>query len=132
MKHLQIAVITLIVVMVMVIVGALVLTGKVVLDGMGRDTTKLAFGNVNRAWVNGNLLETGKRLLTFSRVAVEGGMRWQMASYLLDRTERLKSEGQLSDAVDTCLEASRILESYDNDREVHADCRDLFWDERGY
>jgi hypothetical protein len=114
------------------VVAAAVSTGMIIMEGVKRSRTRIAFEYANWAWRRGHVVEAGQGLLNGTRMAVEGGIRWHMASYLLNRTEQLRNGGRLSDAVAACWAASEALGRYDNYREVYRECVDLYWEEQGY
>jgi len=107
-------------------------TGKVLVDGLKRNTTMVAFISANRALKQGDFLRAGRSLLNGAQMAVEGGLRWQAASYLLERTHRLQAEGQTTEATRTCMEASATLGRYDNNNNVYQQCIELVWPSPNY
>jgi hypothetical protein len=115
------------------LVGALAFASKIVIDGAGRNPTRIAFYSIERAWRNGNLLGAGKGVLNTTRAAIDGGVRWQLATYMLSRSARLKVSGHMEDAVNACLDASDTFGAYDNGSDVFEECTDMFWEkEHGY
>jgi hypothetical protein len=132
MTRLQSLITAILVIVLLLIVVNSVFAGKILLDGLGRYPTKLAIDRVYVSMRHGDVREAGKRLMHATQMAIEGGVRWQVASFLLQRTSQLKSEGQLSEAVKTCWAASDALAGYDSKRQVYRECMDLFWEARGY
>jgi hypothetical protein len=132
MTRLQAAVISVVVVPFLIVALAVTFAGKMLLDGLGHNRAKLNFHYAGMALRRGDMTKGANGIVHGVQIAFEAGMRWQVASYYLDRTTWLKSDGRLAEAVDACLAASRALGRYDSNWEVRRECTDLFWEERGY
>ena len=91
MPRLRLSLTTLVVALGLLLFASGIFTGKVVVDGLKRNTTMVAFINANRAWKQGDFLRAGRNLLNGAQMTVEGGLRWQVAGYLLERMHRLKA-----------------------------------------
>jgi hypothetical protein len=131
-SRLQLAVMGVMTLMVLGMIGMTVVTGKVMLDGLGRNPTIFAITNIRRAWRQGDVLELSRRVVIGTRTAIEGGVRWQVASFYLARTDQLLNNGEMDAAVDACLAASYALDAYDDGNDVHDNCVDLYWEQRGW
>lgn len=132
LTRLQFAVVSMMVLLVLGMIGMTVVTGKVLMDGLGRNPTIFAITNIRRAWRQGDMLELGRRVVIGTRTAIEGGVRWQVASFYLARTDQLLNSGQADEAVDACLAASYALDAFDDGNDVHDNCVDLYWEQRGW
>jgi hypothetical protein len=132
LNRLQLAVISVMSLMVLGMIGMMIVTGKVLMDGLGRNPTIFAITNIRRAWRQGDVMEIGHRVFIGTRTAIEGGVRWQVASYYLTRTDQLLNDGQTNEAVDACLAASYALDAFDDGNDVYEDCVDLYWEQRGW
>lgn len=128
----QIALVTVAAAMLASFLACGVVMGKIAMDGMARNTPKLAFKNVGWAYRQGNFVEAGKRLVFGIGVLMNTGIRWQFASYFLDRSETLQREGNLADAAQLCLAATETMNSYDFTNVMYRDCMKLYWDAKGY
>lgn len=131
--RLQLALTTTLIGFLFILVAAAAFASKIVIDGAGRTPTRIAYYSIERTWRNGNYIGAAKAIFNTTRAAIDGGVRWQLATYMLSRSARLKVSGHLEDAVEACFDASNTLGAYDNGSDIADECLDMFWEkEHGY
>lgn len=105
-----------------------VLVVRVVGDGLNRYPTIAKLQNARAAWDKGQGWEAAGDLTQASWMAVDGGVRWQVAHYYIDRAVRYKHQQQMTDAAKACADANTVLGQYDNGWEMDYYCDWMVWD----
>lgn len=111
---------------VLTLAGAAVLA-RVVADGLGRFRTMVMLEHARIAWKHGDAAGAAGALAQGARMAVEGGMRWQVAQVYLAQSDDLKRKHQLREAARVCSQADKILAEYDNGWALDYRCDLISW-----
>ena len=100
---------------------------RVVTDGLGRFRTMVMLEHARIAWKHGDAAGAAGALAQGAWMAVEGGMRWQVAQAYLAQSDDLKRKHELREAARVCSQANKVLGQYDNGWALDYRCDLISW-----
>jgi hypothetical protein len=104
------------------------LTLRVAVSGLSRNLTLTTLYTARTRWRQGRTADAVRSLFKVGWLMLDGGARWEVAQYYLERSADLKRRHHLTEAAQACLRAADILGAYDNSPQQDRRCDLMSWE----
>lgn len=101
---------------------------RVAVSGLSRNLTLTTLYTARTRWRQGRSADAVRSLFKAGWLMVDGGARWEVAQFYLQRSEDLKRRHHLTEAATECLRAADILGAYDNLPQQDRRCDLMSWE----
>lgn len=95
--------------------------------GFGHVDPKMALWQAQRSWSEGQIIKAIPQFARAVWMAIEAGGRWSIADIYVRRMRVLEKDGRLSEALQACTTAIRILRGYDDEGGLSYECTVIEW-----